>query len=123
MRYFSEIANLFESKSVDLDERSIICGNALQEARGKEVELSTDYIVSHTLQTLLEGCDIEHLCSFLLNCGRDLSVISMDKSGSHVIETALKSLANHLQDSDSLSIVEDTLRKTCEVCDHWCFFS
>ncbi|CAM8889138.1 unnamed protein product [Rhodiola kirilowii] len=115
VRYFSEIANLFESNSVDADERSVICGNALEEARGKEVELSTDYIISHNLQTLLEGCDIEHLCNFLINCGRDLPVIAMDKSGSHVIETALKSLASHLQDSDTWSIVEDTLRKICEM--------
>uniref|UniRef100_A0A7N0TNN1 Uncharacterized protein n=1 Tax=Kalanchoe fedtschenkoi TaxID=63787 RepID=A0A7N0TNN1_KALFE len=115
VKYFSEISNLFESNSVDVDERSVICGNALEEARGKEVELSTDYIISHTLQTLLEGCDIDHLCNFLINCGRDLSLIATDKSGSHVIETALKSLASHLQDSDTWPTVEDTLRKICEM--------
>ncbi|KAL0341784.1 UNVERIFIED_CONTAM: Pumilio23 [Sesamum calycinum] len=49
--YFSEISNVIEGAEIDLEERSVICGNALEEARGKEVELATDYIISHTMQT------------------------------------------------------------------------
>lgn len=73
-----------------------ICGNALEETRGKEVELATDYIISHTLQILLEACSVDHLCSFLRSCTKDFSHIAMDKSGSHVAESARKSLAMHL---------------------------
>ncbi|CDO97786.1 unnamed protein product [Coffea canephora] len=108
-KYFTEIANVIEGSEIDLEERAVICGNALEEARGKEVQLATDYIISHTLQTLLEGCSVEHLCGFLRNCQSNFSLIAMDRSGSHVVETALKALAMHLQDTDNQSLIEDTL--------------
>lgn len=114
-KYFSEIANLFESSGVDLEDRSVICGNALEEARGKEFELATDYYISHTLQTLLEGCSVDQLCGFLRGCANVFPFISMDRSGSHVAETALKSLAMHLQDSEVYSVIEDTLTAICKV--------
>ncbi|XP_010271077.1 PREDICTED: pumilio homolog 23 isoform X2 [Nelumbo nucifera] len=91
-KYFSEIANLFEGTGVDLEERSVICCNALEETRGKELEIATDYIISHTLQTLLEGCELYQLCGFLESCANEFPFIAMDKSGSHVAETALRSL-------------------------------
>lgn len=114
-KYFTEIAKLFESNEVDLDERSAICGNALEETRGKEVELATDMIISHTLQILLEGCDLEQLCGFLQNCSKEFPSIAMDKFGSHVAETALNTLTKHLQDEGSISMIEDTLTKLCQV--------
>uniref|UniRef100_A0A2P2KI90 Pumilio homolog 23 n=1 Tax=Rhizophora mucronata TaxID=61149 RepID=A0A2P2KI90_RHIMU len=114
-KYFSEISNLFESGGVDLEERSVVCDNALEEARGKEFELATDYIISHTLQTLLEGCDVHHLCGFLNGCAKVFPSIAMDRSGSHVAETALKSLAMQLQDIEVFSVIEDTLAALCKV--------
>ncbi|XP_051147669.1 pumilio homolog 23 isoform X2 [Andrographis paniculata] len=108
-KYFTEISNVLEGSEVDLEERSVICGNALEEARGKEVELATDYIISHTMQTLLEGCSLDNLCAFLRSCGNNLAYICMDRSGSHVVETALKSLARHLEDDDNHSLIEETL--------------
>ena len=114
-KYFLEITNLFESGGVDLEERSVICGNALEETRGKELELATDYIISHTLQTLLEGCDVDHLCRFLRSCANDFPFIAIDRSGSHVAETAIKSLAQHLQEDDVYSVVEETLTILCKV--------
>ncbi|XP_022724837.1 pumilio homolog 23-like isoform X5 [Durio zibethinus] len=113
-KYFSEIASLFESQGVDVEERAVICGNALEEARGKEFELATDYIISHTLQTLLDGCDVDNLCSFLRGCSNVFPAISMDRSGSHVAETALKSLARHVQDTEAYNVIEETLRMMCE---------
>lgn len=98
-----------------MEERSVICGNALEEARGKELELATDYIISHTLQTLLEGCDVDHLCSFLKGCANVFPAIAMDRSGSHVAETALKSLARHVQDTEDYAIIEETLKMICKV--------
>ncbi|KDP40626.1 hypothetical protein JCGZ_24625 [Jatropha curcas] len=115
VKYFSEIANLLESNGVDFEERSVICGNALEEAKGKEFELATDYIISHTFQTLLEGCDIEHLCGFLQSCANIFPLIAMDRSGSHVAETALKSLATQLQDNEAFSAIEETLTTICKV--------
>ncbi|BBG98730.1 pumilio 23, partial [Prunus dulcis] len=114
-KYFSEIANLIESNGVDMEERSVVCGNALEEARGKEFELATDYYLSHTMQTLLEGCDVNSLCSFLRSCAKDFPSIAMDRSGSHVAETAIKSLSQHLQDNDVYSVIEDTLNAICKV--------
>nr|GMC80495.1 pumilio homolog 23 isoform X1 [Ipomoea batatas] len=113
-KYFAEITNVIEGKEIDLEERSVICGNALEETRGKEVELATDYVISHTLQILLEGCSLDHLCGFLHSCAKNFSRIATDRSGSHVAETALKSLAVHLQDCDQQSLIEETLRKICE---------
>lgn len=120
-KYFSEIVNLFESDGVDLEERPVICGNALEEARGKEFELATDYYISHTLQILLEGCNVDHLCDFLRGCANVFPLISMDRSGSHVAETALKSLAMHLQDDEAYSVIEETLTNICKVLIRWHF--
>ncbi|GFP92496.1 pumilio homolog 23 [Phtheirospermum japonicum] len=114
VKYFTEIANVIEGTELEMDERSVICGNALEEAKGKEVELATDYIISHTMQTLLEGCSLDHLCSFLQSCGDSFSHIAMDRSGSHVAETALKSLAGHLEDYENHSLVEETLSALCQ---------
>ncbi|XP_057980901.1 pumilio homolog 23 [Malania oleifera] len=114
-KYFLEIANVLEGGEVELEERSVICGNALEETRGKELELATDYIISHTLQSLLEGCDADHLCGFLLSCANDFPRIAMDRSGSHVAETALKSLVVHPQDEDAHSFIEETLTTICKV--------
>ena len=114
-QYFSEISNLFESNEVDLEERSVICGNALEETRGKEFELATDYIISHTLQSLLEGCDLDHLCGFLRSCAKVFPNIAMDRSGSHVAETAIKSLAVYLQDQEVQPVIEEALTRICKV--------
>lgn len=114
-KYFSEISNVIEGTEVDMEERVSICGNALEETRGKEVELATDYIISHTLQTLLQGCDLDHLCTFLQNCSKDFPQISMDRSGSHVAETALGSLASHLQENENQSLIEVTMNDICQV--------
>ncbi|KAJ0241043.1 Pumilio 23 [Hirschfeldia incana] len=114
-KYFSEIANLFDSNGVDLDERSVICGNALEETRGREYEIATDYIISHVLETLLEGCELDQLCSFLRNSASVFPAIAMDKSGSHVAESALKSLATHLENPDAYSVIEEVLHSICKV--------
>ncbi|KAJ8535783.1 hypothetical protein K7X08_034184 [Anisodus acutangulus] len=113
-KYFAEIANAIEGTEIDPEERSVICGNALEETRGKEAELATDYIISHTLQTLLEGCSLDHLCSFLQSCASKFSHIAADRSGSHVVETALKSLSFHLQDNENHSLIEKALTKVCK---------
>ncbi|GJN20472.1 hypothetical protein PR202_gb07853 [Eleusine coracana subsp. coracana] len=114
-KYFAEISNLFDNKEIDLDERSAICANALEETKGKELELATDAVISHILQTLIEGCELEQLCTFLLNCIESFPVIATDKSGSHVAEAALKSLAAHLEDDASRPIIEDILNRICKV--------
>lgn len=98
-----------------MEERSVICGNALEEARGKEFELATDYIISNTLQTLLDGCNLDNLCSFLRGCANIFPAIAMDRSGSHVAETAFKSLARHVQDTEAYTIIEETLKMICKV--------
>ncbi|CAM0949351.1 unnamed protein product [Alopecurus aequalis] len=114
-KYFLEISNLFDNKEIDLEDRSTICANALEETKGKELELVTDGVISHTLQILVEGCELEPLCMFLRNCIQYFPVIAMDKFGSHVAEAALKSLATHLEDETSRVIVEEILNKICKV--------
>lgn len=114
-QYFSEIANLFETEGVELEERSLICANALQETKGKEFEIASDYIVSHTLETILQGCDVDHLCDFLHSSANDFPYIAMDRSGSHVAETAIKSLAVHLQHDEARPLVEEALTVICKV--------
>ncbi|KAD6794826.1 hypothetical protein E3N88_05722 [Mikania micrantha] len=112
-KYFAEISNVIEGTEIDMEERVSICGNALEETKGKEVELATDYIISHTLQTLLQGCSLDQLCTFLQNCSKDFPQISMDRSGSHVAETALRSLAAYLQENENQSLIEVTLNDIC----------
>ncbi|XP_047067331.1 pumilio homolog 23-like [Lolium rigidum] len=114
-KYFLEISNLFDNKEIDLEDRSTICANALEETKGKELELITDGVISHTLQILVQGCELEPLCMFLRSCIHSFPVIAMDKFGSHVAEAALKSLATHLEDGTSRVIVEEILSKICKV--------
>ncbi|GAB4841906.1 hypothetical protein Ancab_011862 [Ancistrocladus abbreviatus] len=45
-KYFLEIENAFESREVNLEERSVICGNAMEETIRKEVELATCWLRS-----------------------------------------------------------------------------
>uniref|UniRef100_A0ACD6AAN2 Uncharacterized protein n=1 Tax=Avena sativa TaxID=4498 RepID=A0ACD6AAN2_AVESA len=113
-KYFLEISNLFENKEIDLEDRSTICANALEETKGKELELVTDGVISRTLQILVEGCELEQLCMFLRNCIQSFPVIAMDKFGSHVAEAAIRSLATHLEDETSRVIVEEILNKICK---------
>ncbi|KAB5574072.1 hypothetical protein DKX38_001266 [Salix brachista] len=86
--FFSEISNLFESCGKGLEERPVICGYALEEARGKEFELATDYYISHYLPNLTSLRVVGFSC-----CS----------------ETALKSLAMHLQYDDACSAFKETL--------------
>lgn len=120
-QYFSEISNLFESDGVELEDRSLICANALEETKGKEFEIATDYILSHTLETILQGCDVHHLCDFLHTSANHFPYIAMDRSGSHVAETSIKSLAVHLQDDDDVvrPLVEEALTMICKVVTHF----
>ncbi|KAM1010887.1 hypothetical protein ACFX13_047045 [Malus domestica] len=115
MNYFKEIDNLFASNGDDMEERPVVCGNALEEAKGREMELATHYIISHTMQKLLEGCDVDSLCGFLRNCAKDFPSIAMDQSGSHVAESAIKSLSRHLEDNEAYSAIEDTVNAICKV--------
>lgn len=39
----------------------------------------------------------------------------MDRSGSHVAESALKSLATHLENPDAYSVIEEALNSICKV--------
>uniref|UniRef100_A0ACD5WV78 Uncharacterized protein n=1 Tax=Avena sativa TaxID=4498 RepID=A0ACD5WV78_AVESA len=114
-KYFLEISNLFDNKEIDLEDRSTICTNALEETKGKELELVTDGVISHTLQILVEGCELEPLCMFLRNCIQSFPIIAIDKFGSHVAEAAIRSLATHLEDETSRVIVEEILNKICKV--------
>ncbi|KAJ4820412.1 Nucleolar protein 9 [Rhynchospora pubera] len=114
-KYFSEITNLLESNTVELDDISAICGNALEEARGKELELTTDPIISRTIQKLLESCDLDQLCGFLRGCAESFPIIATDGVGSHVAETAIKALAKHMYDESSISYIEDTLSLICKI--------
>ncbi|KAK7285692.1 hypothetical protein RJT34_20470 [Clitoria ternatea] len=113
-KYFSEIANLFETESVQLEDRSIICGNALDETAGKEFEFATDYILSHTMETVLHGADAHALSAFLRSSANDFPYIAIDRSGSHVAETALKSLLPHLQHHDLFPLLEEALSMVCK---------
>ena len=116
-KYLSQIANLFESDGVALEERSLICANALEETKGKEFEIATDYILSHTLETILQGCDVDNLCAFLHSSANQFPFIAMDRSGSHVAQTAINSLASHLQydEQHTHSLVEEALTLICNV--------
>ncbi|KAG8091335.1 hypothetical protein GUJ93_ZPchr0012g20525 [Zizania palustris] len=114
-KYFLEISNLFDNKEIDLEERSTICANALEETKGKELELATDGAISHTLQVLVEGCELEQLCVFLHNSIESFPTVAIDKFGSHVAEAALRSLATHLEDETSRVIIKNILNKICKV--------
>ncbi|PWA44594.1 pumilio 23 [Artemisia annua] len=79
-----KFSNVIEGAE-NMEERSSICGNALEETRRKE------------------------------NRSKDFPRISMDKSGSHVAETALKSFAAHLQEGGDQSLIEAIVANPVEV--------
>ncbi|KAL4178895.1 hypothetical protein AMTRI_Chr13g117430 [Amborella trichopoda] len=114
-KYFLEISSLLEGNVNDLEERSVLCGNALEETRGKELQIASDKILSHVLEILLQSCSVDQLCSFLLSCANDFPSIAIDQSGSHVAETAFKALALYIQYNNADSAIEQVLRKICQV--------
>ncbi|CAN6455532.1 unnamed protein product [Victoria cruziana] len=114
VKYFFEIGCLLEGSEMDFEQRSVICGNALEETRGKELLLASDKILSRVVERLLENCSLSELCNFLQSCTKHFPDIAVDQAGSHVAETALKSLSNFLHDEDSYSAVEHTLARICQ---------
>ncbi|XP_049934410.1 pumilio homolog 23 isoform X2 [Nymphaea colorata] len=114
VKYFSEIGSLLEGSEMDFEQISAICSNALEETRGKELQLASDKILSRVVERLLENSSLGELCGFLRSCAPHFPDIAVDQAGSHVAETALKSLSNFLHDEDCYSAVEHTLAKVCQ---------
>ncbi|KAF3776392.1 Pumilio-like protein 23 [Nymphaea thermarum] len=114
VKYFSEIGSLLEGSEMDFEQISVICSNALEETRGKELQLASDKILSRVVERLLENSSLGELCGFLRSCAPHFPDIAVDQAGSHVAETALKSLSNFLHDEDCYSAVEHTLAKVCQ---------
>ncbi|KAI3947368.1 hypothetical protein MKW92_015457, partial [Papaver armeniacum] len=83
---------IIHSKETRAEVEDVVCGNALEETRGKELELSNDYIVNQ-------------LYGFLQNSSNLFPLIAMDRSA----------LAVHLQDNDVFASIEETLTKICQV--------
>jgi hypothetical protein len=122
-QYFSEISRLVgEGGSVeDPEERAAICASALEEAKGKELELSCNSSCGRVLETLLLNSEISLVVSFLERCTHVFASMSMDPGGSHVVEAALKSVAASLREdgdgngTDWYPTLERALSRICEV--------
>ncbi|KAH9329156.1 hypothetical protein KI387_001264 [Taxus chinensis] len=117
-QYYTEISTLLEKSTTDTEERAILCSNALDESQGKELQLVCDKVLSILFENLILICERDQLCQFLSRCIKVFPSISIDQSGSHVAEAALKSLALALQDCDakgeSHAVIEDVLTKICQ---------
>lgn len=118
VQYFTEISSLLENSSTDAEERVILCSNALEESRGKELQLACDKVFSRLFENLILSCEKDQLCSFLSRCINIFPFITVDQSGSHVAEAMLRSLALARQDCDakgeSHTIIEQVLTMLCE---------
>ncbi|XP_057864011.2 pumilio homolog 23 isoform X2 [Cryptomeria japonica] len=118
VQYYTEISSLLEKSTTDTEERAILCSNALDESRGKEFQLVCDKVFSRLFENLISSCERDQLCQFLLRCIKVFPSISMDQSGSHVAEAALKSLALALQDCDtrteSHALIKEVLTNICQ---------
>jgi len=118
IQYFTEISSLLENSSTDAEERVILCSNALEESRGKELQLSCDKVFSRLFENLILSCEKDELCSFLSRCINIFPSMTIDQSGSHVAEATLRSLALALQDCDakgeSHTIIEQVLTMICQ---------
>lgn len=118
IQYFTEISSLLENSSTDAEERVILCSNALDESRGKELQLCCDKVFSRLFENLILSCEKDQLCSFLSRCINIFPSMAIDQSGSHVAEAMLRSLALALQDCDakgeSHTIIEQVLTMICE---------
>ncbi|CAM6110445.1 unnamed protein product [Calypogeia fissa] len=98
--YFLEIASLVDKggggRESSAEETEAICAQALEESTGKELQLACDPSCGRGLQTLLLSCDVSHNVQFLSRCGAVAFDMSVDPSASHILESALKSLARAL---------------------------
>lgn len=122
-QYFAEINELVGEGGgtvEDPEERAMVMANALDEARGKELQLACHSSCGRVLESLLMNCDTVNAASFLERCTELFAPMSLDPGGSHVAEAALKAIAFALQSSNVRSqewypIVERTLSRICEV--------
>ena len=114
--YFAEIATQLEAET-DEETRSLLVGNALEEARGQAAELAMDPRTSRTLQGLLQSAGDDDLLGYLsaIGCSSSSSTtttaaaatasprfleVCCSGSGSHVLETLFASVADRLRRPD-----------------------
>lgn len=121
-QYFGEINNLVgENGTVeDEEERAMVIANALDEARGKELQLACNASCGRVLETLLLSSSTEHVALFLERCTEVFATMALDPGGSHVAEAALKSIAfavqgGNVRNQEWYPIVERSLSKICQV--------
>lgn len=122
-QYFAEINELVGEGGgtvEDPEERAMVMANALDEARGKELQLACNSSCGRVLENLLMNCDTVHAASFLERCTELFVPMALDPGGSHVAEAALKALVFALQGGNAYSqewypVVERTLSRICEV--------
>jgi nucleolar protein 9 len=122
-QYFAEINELVGEGGgtvEDPEERAIVIANALDEARGKELQLACHSSCGRVLEALLMNSDTLNAAMFLERCTEVFAAMSLDPGGSHVAEAALKAVAFALQGSNVRSqewypVVERTLSRICEV--------
>ncbi|CAM6094256.1 unnamed protein product [Calypogeia fissa] len=101
--YFLEIASLVDKGGggeSSAEETEAICAQALEESTGKELQLACDPSCGRVLQTLLLSCSVSHNVQFLSRCGAVAFDMTVDPSASHILESALKSLARALLDEN-----------------------
>ncbi|KAG0588969.1 hypothetical protein KC19_2G281800 [Ceratodon purpureus] len=121
-QYYAEINEMVGEGGgtvVDEEERAMVIANALDESRGKELQLACNPACGRVLEVLLSGCDTLNAALFLERCTEVFGSMSLDPGGSHVAEAALKALAYALQGSNVRSqewypAVERTLSRICE---------
>lgn len=102
-QYFAEINELVGEGGgtvEDPEERGIVIGNALDETRGKELQLACHSYCGRVLETLFMNCETMHAALFLERCTDLFVSMALDPGGSHVAEAALKAIAYALQGSN-----------------------
>ncbi|KAK9812727.1 hypothetical protein WJX72_002737 [[Myrmecia] bisecta] len=95
--YFTEVKTHFDSLE-DAEEKSLLVGNVLEEAVGKELKVATDAGCSRILEAFLGSADAAHLGAFtsVFLEGEAWGTLATNPFGSHVAERLLEVIGEQL---------------------------
>jgi nucleolar protein 9 len=122
-QYFYEIEKLVEKEPEtpeEVEERTVLAGNALEEAVGNEMALSMDARCSRVMEKLLTSCADDDLVRYLGGITRNESeffVLCKSSFGSRVAEKALSCACARVGKTPSVELLEKMTPKLASIAD------
>ncbi|XP_071035510.1 nucleolar protein 9 [Parasteatoda tepidariorum] len=105
--YFKKILDTLKSGVPDED-RALFVLNALEESKGKEIELSCHHSTSRCIESLLSFCtDVGMWRQFMTSFSNDKVTVCTNPSASHIVELLIQFALKNIKSSSSVLETND----------------